>query len=152
MRRVSPRTLALKRAIACGAMRRRSSFLSRNPLSEHSIQEEFFSLLSRVNHPAVPISVAIPNQALALLTKFVRIWFKAEGVKKDFPDTVFFYPSPHRSGLLIIEFKKPGEEPRPGQIKMLKLLAAAGHNCYVCDEARAAFGLWCDHYGIKVSF
>jgi hypothetical protein len=127
---------------------KRSFFKSR----EHKTQVEFFNLLSRVNHPAVALTVAIPNQAIALLTKVVAVHFKHEGVKAGFPDTVAFYPSPHRSGLLIIEFKKPGDAPRANQLLMLKLLAEAGHNCYVCDEERAAFGLWCEHYGIKVSF
>jgi hypothetical protein len=127
--------------------RKKKSFLSTAKDSEHTTQAHFFAMLSRVNHPAVAITVAVPNQALALLTKTARFHFAREGCRGGVPDVMCLHPGID-GGCLFIEFKKPGEGARPNQIEWMKNLAAVGHTCFICDDAKAAVAHWKQHLGI----
>ena len=130
--------------------RRKRSFLASHPKSEHRQQEHFFARLTRVNHPAVLLTVAIPLQALALLSKAAASHFWREGARAGWPDVLCAFPSPVTGGCLFIEFKKPGESPRPNQRTILEALAAQGHTVAVCESAEEAFVLWCEHLGIDL--
>lgn len=127
----------------------RRAFLAKHPKSEHFQQERFFALLSRVNHPAVFLTFAIPNQALALLTTPARVHFSKEGCKAGVPDVLCAYPSSGKSGLWI-EFKKPGETPRENQQQFIDALVAAGYQVLVAFTAEEAFRVWCEYLGIRL--
>lgn len=50
---------------------------------------------------------------------------------RHWPDTVFFLPD---SRVVLIEFKAPGELPRPGQVCMIERLRKLGFPVYVVDS------------------
>lgn len=51
--------------------------------------------------------------------------------RKDAPDRLYWGPGVRP---FMVEFKAPGEEPRPGQARELASLAAAGMHAYACDD------------------
>lgn len=61
----------------------------------------------------------------ALLTKCV-----VPG-ERDWPDRIGLFPNGH---VFYIEFKRPGEEPRRGQLSNHKMLRRLGFSVYVCDN------------------
>jgi hypothetical protein len=130
-------------------MPRRRSFLANNLSSEHFQQARFFAKLSQVNHPAVALTFAIPNQALALLTKTAAIHFSKEGCKAGVPDVLCAVPAQGKASLWI-EFKKPGESPRASQREFIGRLEAAGNEVFVAFTAEEAFRVWCRYLGIEV--
>ena len=132
--------------------RRKRRFLASHPKSEHRQQELFFARLTRVNHPAVALTWAVPNQAVALLSQPARVHFWREGVRAGVPDVECAYRSPVTGACLYIELKKPGESPRKEQRAILEALAAQGHTVAVCESAAEAFALWCRHVGIDLSW
>lgn len=63
---------------------------------------------------------------------------KLEKVKRSWPDRCFFVPG----GMpLIIEFKIPGEAPRPQQNERIELLRALGYRVEVCTSVAEFRGL-----------
>jgi hypothetical protein len=52
-----------------------------------------------------------------------------------FPDRIFWppYGSP-----ILIEFKAPGQKPRPSQVKIIKYLRKCGYQVEVCDNVDSA--------------
>lgn len=58
-------------------------------------------------------------------------YVKLDKAKKDYPDQLFFLPC---SGTLLVEFKRPGEEPRKRQTVIHQRLAALGHPVSVVDS------------------
>lgn len=54
---------------------------------------------------------------------------------KNIPDRLVMLPG-HRA--FFIELKRPGEEPRPGQRKMLRRLQRMGHKAYYADSLHDA--------------
>lgn len=118
---------------------------------EHYEQEAFFDYLSRVNHPAVEMTFAVPNQAVALLTKSKGIWFWKEGVRAGVPDLFVDQPMPGFHGLRI-EMKRPGEKPTDKQLVWHERLRARGYRVEVCFSAVEALKVWCDYLGLHVTF
>lgn len=81
---------------------------------------------------------AIEQKACDLIWKNLGLKgykLQAKGVRA-FPDRAWFLPG----GLLfMIEFKRPGEEPRPNQLEMIKYLKKQGFIVEVHDDAIDAF-------------
>lgn len=50
------------------------------------------------------------------------------------------------SRIVIIEFKAPGEKPRPGQESEIKKMKAAGIEVHVCDTPLSAFRILGIHF------
>lgn len=56
---------------------------------------------------------------------------KMDRVKRGWPDRVFLLPT---GGTMLIEFKRPGENPRPQQDHQHDLLKEIGHPVLVIDS------------------
>ena len=119
---------------------------------EHLEQAAFFARLTWVNHPAVLLTFAVPNQAVAKFkSKAMRLRFWKEGVKGGVADWVCLHPGKEFRSL-VVEMKRPGEEPRSDQTLFLEAAALAGNNVFVCFSAEQAFRVWCDHLGLDLEF
>jgi hypothetical protein len=121
------------------------------PEYEHLEQVRFFNLLSNLNHPAVEMTFAVPNQAVALLRKTKRVWFSAEGVKAGAPDIYVDFPVHPFHGLRM-EMKRPGERPTPAQLAWHARLRQQGFFVVVCFSAQQAFRAWLDYLGYEAEF
>lgn len=121
---------------------------------EHLEQVAFFARLSWVNHPAVKLTFAVPNQAVAKYKSIkARMRFVREGVKGGVADVVCLHPSwDGRYHGLVIENKRPGEKPRADQKEFLEAAVEAGHNVFVCFSAKQAFQVWCEHLGLNLTY
>lgn len=59
---------------------------------------------------------------------------KLDKAKRDWPDQLFLGPG---AAVWLVEFKRPGEKPRPGQERIHRLLADLGHHVDVIDDVDA---------------
>jgi hypothetical protein len=57
---------------------------------------------------------------------------KLDKAKRNWPDQLFLGPG---GSVLLVEFKRPGEKPRPAQKRVHRLLAEIGHRVHVIDSA-----------------
>lgn len=57
---------------------------------------------------------------------------KLDKLKRSWPDRCFFLPMP--AGPWIVEFKRPGEKPRPQQNERLAMFQALGYPTDVIDS------------------
>ena len=57
---------------------------------------------------------------------------KLDKIKRSWPDRLFFLPAP--AGAWIVEFKRPGEKPRPQQKERLETFEALGYPTDVIDS------------------
>lgn len=58
---------------------------------------------------------------------------------RDWPDRMLILPTRRRRGAIVfIEFKRPGETPRPTQEHLMGLLVALGARVHVCDDIKGA--------------
>ena len=55
---------------------------------------------------------------------------KMDKAARSWPDQIFFGPGKTH---FIVEFKRPGETPRPQQVNRHETLGALGHHVYVVD-------------------
>jgi hypothetical protein len=122
------------------------------PDYEHLEQVRFFNLLSNVNHPAARLAFAVPNQAVAKFrSKAARVRFWKEGVRAGAPDVLVLWPIGERHGLAL-EFKRPGENPRPEQVEFLERLDAAGYQTAVVFSAKQAFQTLLEYLEVEVNW
>lgn len=56
---------------------------------------------------------------------------KLDRLKRSMPDQLFYHPS---RACFLVEFKRPGEEPRPQQAKRIRELRAEGFEVSVIDN------------------
>jgi hypothetical protein len=80
----------------------------------------------------------IEIEAVDLVWKYLGIKGSKLKVVGDtgYPDRIFWMPGGRP---LLIEFKKPGEEPRPKQLKIHRQLRKLGYQVEVHDNAIEAF-------------
>lgn len=119
------------------------------PDYEHKEQSRFFALLSHVNHPAVQLTFAVPNQAIGLKGWGSRKRYTTEGVRRGIADILCLHPGPS-APFLAMEFKRPGGKVSPHQKEFLQRVKAAGGNAFVVYSAQQAFDTWLNHLGMKV--
>lgn len=116
--------------------------------SEHSIQSRFIQGLERIPHPAVRLTYAIVNQAVG--GRYARqAYFAAEGLRAGLPDLHLPYPTRQHPGLWI-EFKRPGERPRPNQLSWHEALRSCGHRVEVCHSAEEGWRVVCEYLGVAL--
>jgi hypothetical protein len=58
------------------------------------------------------------------------------GAPKDWPDVVLVLKKPWRGRFGAIELKRKGERPRPGQYRILRMLAESGAACFWADNIK----------------
>lgn len=56
---------------------------------------------------------------------------KLDKIERSLPDQEFFLP---HGATLLVEFKRPGEKPRPQQLRRFAQFAAIGHPVSVIDS------------------
>lgn len=121
---------------------------SKNGLTEHSLQVAFFAAISYYDHPAVPLTLAVPNQAVAMLRSVAaRTAFGKEGVRAGVPDILCLFPSRGFHGLAI-EMKKPGGVLSQAQREFLNRLHRSGYSAGVCYSTEDALAVWKRYLGI----
>lgn len=81
-----------------------------------------------------PLESKLEQDACQYALSFRVVSLKLDKIKRNWPDRGFFLP---RSKLLLIEFKREGEEPRPAQLAGHKYLNELGHFVHVIDELSA---------------
>ncbi len=74
---------------------------------------------------------ALEYKAIAYAEAHGWIAKKLEKCGRGWPDRIFFGPD---KSLLIVEFKRPGEKPRPQQESVHRKLAALGHPVRIIDS------------------
>lgn len=67
---------------------------------------------------------------------------KADKIERSWPDQIFFLP---HSQIMIVEFKRPGERPRPQQLERHSMLAALGHPVSVIETEQSFRALLYSH-------
>lgn len=80
----------------------------------------------------------VENKACELVWKYLGIEGSKLNILGDtgYPDRIFWIPGGRP---LLIEFKRPGEEPRPKQIHIHEQLRGLGYEVQVHDNAIDAF-------------
>jgi hypothetical protein len=85
--------------------------------------------------------------------KFVR-WCKSQGLialklnpnwYRNIPDRIIVFPG-NPGAAIFLELKRPGEEPRPGQVKRLRQLKKLGYNAYHADTLNKAKAIVEEYY------
>ena len=86
----------------------------------------------------------IEQRAVDLIWKHLGIEGSKLNIRSDtgYPDRIFWIPGGRP---LLIEFKRPGEEPEPKQIHIHNKLRQLGYNVEVHDDALEAFKSVVDH-------
>lgn len=81
--------------------------------------------------PSKPLETEIETKSVALAN--YRGWenAKLDKIKRNWPDQAFFGPN---ESVFIVEFKRPNEKPRPGQLATHRKLKKVGHPVYVIDN------------------
>lgn len=82
-----------------------------------------------------------PLEGLAIDRAAARGWFyrKLSWIgRRNAPDRFFA----KNGRVVLVEFKSPGEKPRPGQVKEIAALRAAGLDVRVIDNLRDAYALF----------
>jgi hypothetical protein len=99
--------------------------------AESKIQSDCHVWLWSTHPQTRRLCYAIPNGGSRDIREAVAL--KAQGVVAGMPD--YHVAIKGNLGLtLYVEFKRPGEVPRPEQIKVHEQLTAAGHAVYVIDN------------------
>lgn len=75
----------------------------------------------------------VADHAKKLGINYLRLAMR-QGAAAGWADMLFFIPGGRP---LLIEFKAPGQTPKPLQAYRLKQLKEAGYDIYVCDDAEA---------------
>ena len=69
------------------------------------------------------------------LAKSLGWWpLKFERIERSLPDKLYLGPGGQR---FIVEWKRPGEKPRPQQVARIERLRKMGHHVYVLDNITA---------------
>src|SRR6267154_720893 len=104
---------------------------------EHDIQAAFFQWvkLAEKANPTLRLMFAVPNAGKrSYKTAAMMI---AEGLRKGVPDMILPVPRNGFTGLAI-EFKRPGETPRPEQLAYIALLVKEHWLVVVLTDSEAA--------------
>jgi hypothetical protein len=78
-----------------------------------------------------PLEADIESKCVALALAEGIPSLKADKIDRSWPDRIFFLPY---STLMIVEFKRPGERPRPQQLERHRMLSDLGHPVSVLDS------------------
>ena len=66
-----------------------------------------------------------------IVEEYDGLHFKGDLAKRNWPDRFIFLPG---GKMVIVEFKRPGEEPRPAQEALHRQLADIGFEVHVIDR------------------
>ena len=114
--------------------------------SEHEIQSAFFKMIDATGHPAARRTIAVVNGACGGSMRRI-VFFMAEGLRPGAADVLILHAG-RGAHYAAIEFKKPGEVPRPNQVAFLQDVVVAGGAAEVFTDAEAAFRWWAWYVGL----
>lgn len=81
-----------------------------------------------------PLERKLEQKCVKYAEAFYYESIKLDSAKRKWPDRLFLGPD---SAMLLVEFKRPGERPRPQQAAFHKDLFLLGHPVHVIEDFEA---------------